>query len=995
MNFTLKDKVWMSDKNCDALVFQHPSGLRHIHLQTKFPELCFNVSLPTATIDDTGMPHILEHMIMCGSQDYPQNDPFFSMTRRSVAHDLNASTDRSITSYHFATTDQKDFDNLAALYLDLVYRPLLRVRDFLREGWRLEQGADGKPKLNGVVLNEMMGVYGHGGRHLYEAAMMIIGQGTPAAKMSGGHPLSITALDYENLKNFYSSRYFYGKSVIVTAGQIDLDQFHERVLETISKIPQQDTRELVENGIGRGIGVNPHNNFELGPKEVLENGTSFQSIAVPGQPNEPMNAVWLWRGDYRHGSLNELYDQSIAGLLFSDDNPAYLKLCRDTGFPWQGFPLFHGLARHGGTIGIIMVASGVSKEDIASLDARVKLFFEESVLLGIDPHSWEHKLDQTTNGISEYSPSHQMVHSVAELAVSNLPIDSDANNLVAARTLIDQGPPNEQQLREWLSRFESLGVLMSQPDPELINRWQAQLDLIAQQKADAGVPFTRPEDISGKNPDDDILPQVTVAELSPQIQPMSSIKVIPAVKLDQPNLAALTDEARAMPDMTSLWVEGLGFDPGKEGDERTASIIHIHSPEDEKSMFLQVIFDYTDFTSQDNLNLKLLDYLENRLGVNGQTPEERLQQNVREKLTVGYSQNTLTENPGQNRNLFSIIAHIVEPTVGTKHAASALMRHSILNLNDDDFTNAIQQVRRILEGRAEKIRREEQRNELLSSIVASEAGEKEHLVKIDTQLEYLAWALKNLPQAIASMQDTVDKLFNTAPRVIKSVGDDRMLEQALHASHLFASCAPAWEMHKQNKPWMPGNSGRGYIYEPGGHKVYRHFSAPLMREDVYGMMAVHVMANMASEFLHTEIREKGGAYGSGMQVKNHSIVLMSQDDPSPDQAYEAFRKLPDHLRQLFQQQDPDVLEQARIGVARSLVNPGNGKNGLSSANSNVYLWKRADRTLNHLEVLQRISWDDIGKAINLIDPAFTPFQDITSGPTSPKPLPGKPKLRHG
>lgn len=159
------------------------------------------------------------------------------------------------------------------------------------------------------------------------------------------------------------------------------------------------------------------------------------------------------------------------------------------------------------------------------------------------------------------------------------------------------------------------------------------------------------------------------------------------------------------------------------------------------------------------------------------------------------------------------------------------------------------------------------------------------------------------------------------------------------------------------------------------------------------MLTMRVMANLASPYLHTEIREKGGAYGSGMYVYNHTVRLFSTDDPSPDRAYDTFSTLAQWFRNMADKPNDDLLEEARIGVARNLVKPGRGLNGLHSAIANIGRWSSVDSIPRQLANLYKVSWDDIRRGADLVDPAITPFQDVTIGPATPKPLPSKSKMR--
>nr|KAF6432108.1 pitrilysin metallopeptidase 1 [Rousettus aegyptiacus] len=139
------------------------TGARHLHLAREDSNNLFSVQFRTTPMDSTGVPHILEHTVLCGSQKYPCRDPFFKMLNRSLSTFMNAFTASDYTMYPFSTQNPKDFQNLLSVYLDAAFFPCLRELDFWQEGWRLEHEDPTDPKtalvFKGVVFNEMKGAF--------------------------------------------------------------------------------------------------------------------------------------------------------------------------------------------------------------------------------------------------------------------------------------------------------------------------------------------------------------------------------------------------------------------------------------------------------------------------------------------------------------------------------------------------------------------------------------------------------------------------------------------------------------------------------------------------------------------------------------------------------------------------------------------------------------------------------------------------------------------
>src|SRR4029077_878336 len=137
------------------------TGARHIHIDTNDDNNGFAVFFPTGPTDSTGVAHILEHVVLADSQRFPVRDPFFSMTRRSLATFMNALTGSDWTMYLFSTRNKRDFRNLLDVYLDATFFPRLDQDAFKQEGVRFEFEDPADPRsglrYKGVVFNEMKG----------------------------------------------------------------------------------------------------------------------------------------------------------------------------------------------------------------------------------------------------------------------------------------------------------------------------------------------------------------------------------------------------------------------------------------------------------------------------------------------------------------------------------------------------------------------------------------------------------------------------------------------------------------------------------------------------------------------------------------------------------------------------------------------------------------------------------------------------------------------
>ncbi len=252
-DFQFLREVELPQLRAHAREFEHaPSGLRLLHLETRDPENCFALAFATPPDADNGVPHILEHAVLAGSERFPVREPFFEMIKSSPAGFINAMTSNLWTVYPICTTLESDFWNLAEVYADAVFHPLLSRETFEREGHHLELAEPGDLDSDlirsGIVYNEMKGAFSspesllhRSGRHLFPGGAL--------GFESGGDPEAIPQLSWEKLRDFHASFYAPGNCLMVLYGDIALDKqlaFWGEKLRGLPKRPSLAVRPRVE-----------------------------------------------------------------------------------------------------------------------------------------------------------------------------------------------------------------------------------------------------------------------------------------------------------------------------------------------------------------------------------------------------------------------------------------------------------------------------------------------------------------------------------------------------------------------------------------------------------------------------------------------------------------------------------------------------------------------------------------------------------------------------
>lgn len=212
--------------NTRARIWRHAeTGAQLLSLENDDENKVFGITFRTPPADSTGLPHILEHVVLAGSQKYPLKDPFFELVKGSLATFVNAMTYPDKTVYPAASTNLQDFYNLLDVYADAVFHPLLSPEKLAQEGWHYElEAADSPLAFKGVVFNEMKGAYSSPDSLLGRYSQQSTFPDNTYGVDSGGDPSVIPDLTYEQFRNFYETYYHPSNALIFFYGDDDPEE---------------------------------------------------------------------------------------------------------------------------------------------------------------------------------------------------------------------------------------------------------------------------------------------------------------------------------------------------------------------------------------------------------------------------------------------------------------------------------------------------------------------------------------------------------------------------------------------------------------------------------------------------------------------------------------------------------------------------------------------------------------------------------------------------
>jgi presequence protease len=271
----------ITELNTTAKIYRHrATGAEVLSMVNSDENKCFGISFRTPPSDSTGVAHILEHTVLCGSRKYPVKDPFVQMLKGSLQTYLNAFTYPDKTCYPVASQNLKDFYNLVDVYLDAVFFPRITRDFFMQEGWQYELDSLEAPlTYKGVVYNEMKGVYSSPDSLLMESSQQSLYPDTTYGLDSGGNPKHIPELTYEQFTAFHKSFYHPSNARIFFYGND----------------PEEARLEILEAYLSEFQPIDPRSEIPLQPafEEPVRVVKSFAVSADDEDPAPMFTVNWL------------------------------------------------------------------------------------------------------------------------------------------------------------------------------------------------------------------------------------------------------------------------------------------------------------------------------------------------------------------------------------------------------------------------------------------------------------------------------------------------------------------------------------------------------------------------------------------------------------------------------------------------------------------------------------------------------------------------------
>lgn len=373
----------VDDIRVTAYLMQHErTGARVLHLHSRDRENLFAVAFSTPPADSTGVPHILEHSVLAGSETYPLKDAFNELMKGSLQTFINAFTYPDKTIYPVASQTPADFFNLARVYADLVFHPRLLRETFRQEGHHLEPAGPDDPAsaltVSGIVFNEMKGAYSSPDSLLYKAIQENLYPDTPYVHDSGGSPEEIPSLTYEMFRAFHRVCYAPSNAFFFLYGDIPPQEHLAFLAEILAGAARTPAPPEVPSQERWAAARSVRAFYPVGREEPRERKTT-------------VNAAWML-SDGRDSKTAVLLE-IVAGILVGSAAGPLRKALVDSGYGEDLSPVT-GIERDLKQLFFSVGLRGTDPEKAGDIERLILETLEAETERGFDPELIEGTLHQ-------------------------------------------------------------------------------------------------------------------------------------------------------------------------------------------------------------------------------------------------------------------------------------------------------------------------------------------------------------------------------------------------------------------------------------------------------------------------------------------------------------------------------------------------------------------------------------------------------------------------
>ncbi|MBB5021790.1 insulinase family protein [Desulfurispira natronophila] len=934
--FTLQRTYPIDPLKITARQYLHQrTGAQHIHLQSPNDENAFMVAFRTAPQDSTGIAHILEHTVLCGSEKYPVRDPFFMMTRRSLNTFMNAFTGSDWTAYPFASKNVKDFYNLLDVYLDAVFFSRLDPLDFLQEGHRLEFSQPDDPSTalvrRGIVYNEMKGAMSSPVSVLWQTMSHYLYPTTTYHHNSGGDPTAIPQLTYEQLLEFYRSHYHPGNAIFLTFGNLPVEEIQDR----LEKLALHRFSDSV-------VPVSVPDELRYREPLQVEAWYPYDDEEQADQPRTHIVVGWLLG---KSTDLKELFQAELLSAILLDNSASPLRRALETTDLGSSPSPLCGVEESYREMCFVCGLEGSEADRADDVEALVLQVLQDISGKGVDiavVESALHQLELDYREIGGDSLPFGLqamlqvlpgaIHGGDSLAMLDIePVlaelrkeiqQSDFIPSLVQRLFLD----NPHRVRLVLKPDSKLSQKNQQQERQVLDQLQVSLDdRQKQQLVETAQKLARrqeePQDLS-------ILPKVGLEDVSPRLQ---------------------------MPEPLS---DGLAGWPGAWYDQQTNGLC-----------YFSAIKELPQLEQEQLPHFGLYAFLLPELGCGNEdylTMQQRLS-SATGGLGASTSVRGSVHDPRSFSGFFSLTSKALERNAST-------MARLVRDFHSDVRFDETQRIRELV---AQKRAAREQSITGSGHILAMTAAASSisPVAALSHRSRGLAGivSLKQLDRELdrADAMETFQRSLNgiheqvcRAPLRLLAIGSEQLrltLQPTLEA---------LWAETPVRDPFFPmgGTIDAANVHQMWIASTQVHFCAkayPTVAASHPDAAALTVLGPfLRNGYLHRVIREQGGAYGGGAGQDSGLGVFrfFSYRDPHLQETLDAFDQSLDWLQK--SDHSAEKVEEAVLGVVASIDKPGSPAGEAQKAYVNALHGRSPDFLRMHRQRIMDVTLSDLQRVAN-------------------------------
>lgn len=900
-DFTVTKHLPLEELQSTLIELVHePSGARIMHIANDDEENLFSILLQTLPSDSTGVAHILEHTVLCGSKKFPVKDPFFSMTRRSLNTFMNAMTGQDFTCYPASSQIEKDFYNLFEVYLDAVFHPELKKLSFLQEGHRLafEKPTDPKSTLQfqGVVYNEMKGDRSSAESRFWDAIYPQLTPDLTYAHNSGGDPKHIPDLSYEELKEFHNTFYHPSRALFFFYGNLPLkkhlDFLQEHLLTGVKKLslipPLPKQPRFSEPRI-------KEESFPASPDESLEKKSLIGFSWLTVSSSEQLSLLTL-------ALLEQL-------LLGTDAAPLKKELLK----------------------------SGLCSQVTSSLDPEMSEIPWTILCKGCDPQDAEKlqklllqvlkNLTSKSFPIQEVKAAlHQLEFERTEIGAEGIPFGLTL--FLRAATIKQHGSQGEDALQIH-TLFQELDTLIKNRSylPKFLKKHLIDNPHFVRLTLKPDPSLTEKEESEEKRRLDELKKSLTQQEIDTIIQTSKELKTYQETNE--------SDALKMLPKLALSDVNPKAKELSLEKTSHSFGTSFRHLCFTNQILYADLLFDLPHIPKEDLTAASFFTQVLTEVGCKGASYEKTLGR-IQEKtggIGAALSLYPSFEDPSKLSPTFSLQGKALHRNASDLFALFSDFLSSA-NLTDiPRLQELFDQQRIFLENRLPKAAMQYAIQSSLSGFSLS-------------GLLYHQWSGFGYYQSMQAFAQNPERLFNKLPSLQQTLLNHQTPHLVCSLEEKMWDTLPLSSLQLSTETKTPFDP-QAYELQPLESHV-RFIPAPVAFTSM-GMSTIFVSHKEASYLLiasqlledcilHTEIREKGGAYGARAVYLPSSglFYLYSYRDPNLASTLITFKKALESLSQGHFTEEQ--LEEAKFGCLQSLDAPIAPESKAATA----YNWMRRD-----------------------------------------------------